>query len=369
MADNIKDSTNEVIDGLATPGGYGIVRDTTPKKAPETLLSFPDSLKSDTELYKNCLHFACVDPITTSGVQAMSTSYRQSALNYSSNVTAVPTKKHLLDIYLYKPLMVTKLAHNYEAVKSNIIDDVIKAVMGPSSDEKSQAQDNPSNVQVEGKNAEGKGVGESIADGAEGLAKSLAGSAKGFLNNATSSAKQQTTGKAYLTPSAAMYKGTNVRTQAFNFKFNPRNKKDLESMAKIIYYFHYFSLPTFNAPDAETLIDGVDLDRYAFQSKGATYYDVPKMWYIDEMFGSTEGKDIKRHTPRFIFGPAAITNIEYNMTPDEFSKTLKGTASDPAAVDLSITFTELIPLDSQQYDAQNNYTEVHNLGPNVRGAR
>ena len=358
------DIVNEVNNIIKTPGGYSVtppntssVEDKASKPKPaDTLLSFPDNLKSDAELYKNCLHFACVDPVTTSGNQALSTSYRKSALNYSKNTAAVPTQKHLLDIYLYKPLMVTKLAHNYEPVKSSIITDIMKGIMGASSDEQSDAEGKPAEV----------GIGDQAAGAAKGTGTAIAGALGSWLSEATSSGKQETEGKAFITPSAAMYTGTTTRTQAFNFKFNPRNHKDLESMAKIIYYFHYFSLPTFNAPDGEKTA-GVSLDEQAFNSKGATYYDVPKMWYIDEMFGSTDGKNAKRYTPRFIFGPAAITNIEYNMTPDEFSKTLKGTAADPSSVDLSITFTELIPLDSQQYDAQNNHTEVFNLGPNIKG--
>ena len=331
-----------------------------PVSSSDTFLSYPDSLKSDAELYKNCLHFACVDPVTTSGVEAMSNSYRKKALAYSANTATVPTEKNLLDIYLYKPLMVTKLAHEYEAVSSNILDDILKGVMGAFSDDKSAAEGKPAEVEINSL----EDAGTATAAGAEATADSLQGTFGAWLNEATDSGKQQATGKIFVTPAASMYKGTTVRTQAFNFKFNPRNKKDLESMAKIIYYFHYFSLPTFNQPDAKS-----KLDQKAYQTKGATYYDVPKMWYIDEMFGSTDGKNAKRWTPRFVFGPAAITNIEYNMTPDEYSKTLRGTAADPAAIDLAITFTELIPLDSQQYDAQNTHTEVHNLGPNVKRNR
>ena len=352
---------------IKTPGGYRVnpaeaaAVESKPEITPgDTFLSFPDSLKSDSELYKNCLHFSCVDPITTSGVQAMSTSYRNKAINYSKNTATKPTQKNLLDIYLYKPLMVTKLAHEYEAVSNDILTDIIKGISGALTDDKSAAEGKPADVEIESL----EDAGNATLAGGEAAGSSIAGSIGAFFSEAGSSAKQQTTGKAFVTPAASMYKGTTVRTQAFNFKFNPRNKKDLESMAKIIYYFHYFSLPTFNQPDSSSF-----LDQKAFETKGATYYDVPKMWYIDEMFGSTDGSNAKRWTPRFIFGPAAITNIEYNMTPDEFSKTLKGTAADPAAVDLSITFTELIPLDSQQYNAQNTHTEVHNLGPNVRRSR
>jgi len=327
----------------------------TPNSAADTFLSFPDSLKYDSKLYKNCLHFACVDPIVTStGVQSMSTSYRNAALQYSQNAATKPTQKHLLDIYLYKPLMVTKLAHNYEAVSSNILDDIMKGIAGAGTNAQSEGEGKPADV----------GILEKTGGAISGGFTSLQGAAGGIINDITASATQQITGKAYITPQASMYKGTTVRTQAFNFKFNPRNQNDLAAMAKIIYYFHYFSLPTFNAPPQD---ETLGLDNAAYNTKGSTYYDVPKLWYIDEMFGSTEGKDVKRHTPRFIFGPAAITNIEYNMTPDEYSRTLKGTAADPASVDLSVTFTELIPLDSQQYDAQNTHTEVHNLGPKVKG--
>ena len=338
-----------------TPTTSGTSNANGNKKTSDTFLSFPDNLKNDTNLYKNCLHFACIDPIVTStGVQALATSYRNNALNYSQNAATIPTQKHLLDIYLYKPLMVTKLAHNYEAVSSNILDDMMKAVAGAKTENQSEGQNKPAEV----------GFLEGLWEGTKGGAKSLQGTLGSYGNEVAASANQQIKGKAYITPQASMYKGTTVRTQAFNFKFNPRNHNDLEAMAKIIYYFHYFSLPTFNAADTESW---TGLDAAAFQTKGSTFYDVPKIWYIDEMFGSTDGANVKRHTPRFIFGPAAITNIEYNMTPDEFSKTLKGTAADPAAVDLSITFTELIPMDSQMYDAQNMHTEVHNLGPNVKG--
>ena len=322
-------------------------------------LSFPSNLKHNTELYRNCLHFTCVDPIVTGGVQSMATSYREGQLNYSSNTsnTAKSSETHLLDIYLYKPAMQTKWSHNYEPVKNSIIDNIIKGIVGATS------------ASPDGKESGGTsktsdvGILDKAAGAVDGLQSSIQGSAGKFIAETLSSSQQQTKGQAFITPSAAMYKGTSVRTQTFNFKFNPRNVKDLQEMAQIIYYFHYFSLPTFQAPDA--LNDTVDPTGNSYKTQGSAWYDVPKMWYIDEMFGSIESNQAKRYTPRFIFGPAAITNLEYNMTPDDFSKTLKGTAADPVAVDLSITFTELIPMDSEMYNAQNKNTEVHNLGPTV----
>ena len=343
------------------PSKNSVVPEKTNKKTgknAKSFLSFPSSLKENETLFKNCLHFSCVNFRTTGGGQSQAQTYRNLALANSAQVK--PTSENLLDIYLYKPLMTTKLTHMYEGVSSSIIAEMYKGWVG-ALDSLSSATENPSKV------TETRDTGDKILGALAGLGTSLQSKFASLINESTASALQQTSGQVYTTPSASMYKGTNVRTQAFNFKFNPRNKNDLEEMAQIIYNFHYFSLPTWSKPNERALKYIQSLDESIYKTAGATYYDTPKLWFINEMFGSTEGKNAKRWTPRFIFGPAAITNIEYNMTPDEFSKTLKNTAADPASVDMSITFTELIPMDSQMYNAQNANTEVHNIGPDIAG--
>jgi len=383
IIDDLKEIGDSIVDAAsdAWNSAFGDVAEETEaaltggsKAAPKTLLSFPSNLKETETLYKNCLHFSCVNPIVTaSGIQSMADSYRQAALANSKNAQAKPKQEHLLDIYLYKPLMTTKLSHTYEPVKESMLADIMKGLQGAFNETKAdKAAAKPGEVGMVR-----SAVGDTVADASQATWDSIRGTAAGvgtsiqgktakLINEATASGVQQTTGRAYITPSAAMYKGTTTRTQAFNFKFNPRNKNDLEEMAQIIYNFHYFSLPTWTKPSTRFFAGIQGFDEAAYKAYGSTYYEVPKLWYINEMFGSTDSKNAKRWTPRFIFGPAAITNIEYNMTPDEFSKTLKNTASDPAAVDISITFTELIPLDSQMYDAQNTNTEVHNLGPKIK---
>ncbi len=49
-------------------------------------------------------------------------------------------------------------------------------------------------------------------------------------------------------------------------------------------------------------------------------------------------------------GPAAITNIRMNKTPDQLYETFDQTAGDPVAIDLEITLTELRPNYSDYYE-------------------
>jgi len=321
--------------------------DTTTLQSTPTFLSFPDNIKNQAKLTRNCLHFACVNPILKTNGTAMASSYRSGAINFSS-AKMEATEKNLLDIYMYKPVLQTSLKHSYEAVEPSMIDNIMSAMMGALAP--SPASNNAADVKtVSG--GEAQGVGETVL-------KSVQGAIQKTAYEMANTSKAQTEGRMLITPQAQMYKGTTARVQNFTFKMTPRNRNDLIAMANIIYHFHYFSLPTRLSPSAS----GQDSMASEF---GAYMYNVPKLWYIREMFGSGAGDINKRYTPRFVFGPAAITAIDYNMTPESYSKTLKGTAGDPNSIELSVTFTELVPLDSQMYDAQNKYTELHGIGPSI----
>jgi len=312
----------------------------------DKFLSFPDNLKVKTELFGNCLHFACIDPITIvkGSNKALATTYRekQKSVSSASLDDSITTNTNLIDIYMYKPLMVTKLSHNYEGISPGIIDNIISAITASASPT-SKKTDNPSIV-------------DKVVDGADAGASALMGSLMNLLDTTSNVSSISNKGQIKITPQAQMYKGTENRTQSFNFKMTPRNPADLKSMAKIIYYFHYYSLPTLLSSKDE---DGNESS--AYKSFGSSFYDVPKMWTITEMFGGESSSDT-RDTPRFVFGPAAIQNVEYNMTPDDYSKTLKGTAGDPSAIELTVTFIELIPMDSDLYQSQQTHTNLQGLG-------
>lgn len=320
-------------------------------------LSFPASLKSyegEGAQINDCLHFSCVDAITKSTNSALATNYRQAHLKATSANTKIGSKiteDTLVDIYMYKPQLQTKLSHKYDGVEAGILDNMMAAWKTNSDASNANKAGNI------GSDGESPDKGDNFMQVG---AKSMVGLFGSMFSKMGATSEAMAKGRTLITPIPQMYKGTENRVQTFNFRMNPRNKQDLQQMAQIIYNFHLYSLSTLGATGGAS-------DRDQYEQFGTAYYQNPKMWYVREMFGVKRhavgkgGKvkpDSTRHTPRFVFGPAAITNIEYNMTADEFAKTFQGTEGDPVSVDLTITMTELVPMDSQMYQAQQKYTNL-----------
>ena len=113
---------------------------------------------------------------------------------------------------------------------------------------------------------------------------------------------------------SATFGGTALRTQKFDFELRPRNPAELVQIAGL---FKFFA-----ANSATSLIQG-------------DYLRVPSRWVIEEMCSNPEERIIKP----FRFGPAYLTSVSIDYTPDGSWKTFKN--GDPISFVLSLEFMEI----------------------------
>ena len=88
---------------------------------------------------------------------------------------------------------------------------------------------------------------------------------------------------------------------------------------------------------------GIPTDSQLGAGVGYTSLAVPPLWFIEERVNQ-EGTNKIRFTPKFAMGPAGITNIRINKTPDQLYDTFASTAADSIAIDFEITVSELRPV-------------------------
>lgn len=164
---------------------------------------------------------------------------------------------------------------------------------------------------------------------------------RGFLGH-FNDAFQQQTGKIASAGIVGSYKGPTRRSQNLNFSFSPKSLPELKEVASIIKLLHLGALPS-----KQGLFDPSGKNE-AQQNieQGLITYGMPPLWYLEEV---SPLKNVERYTPRFVFGPAGISSIRMNKTPDQYWKTFQGTAGDSATIELELTFTEMFALDQETY--------------------
>lgn len=113
---------------------------------------------------------------------------------------------------------------------------------------------------------------------------------------------------------SSTFGGTALRTQKFEFDLRPRNPAELVQIAGLIKFF--------TANSSSSLIQG-------------DYLRVPSRWIIEEMCSNPEERIIKP----FRFGPAYLTAVDVDYTPDGSWKTFKN--GDPISFSLSLEFMEI----------------------------
>lgn len=241
--------------------------------------------------------------------------YRRAATTNDSNSDFI-TMSYL---NLYMPTMVDQIDQNYEDAKISLAADVI----GKATDI-----------------YQGKGT-SNMGNVAKELIGVYAGAAAGGVANLASNAIQQSTNTLISNPVAGSYTGPSRRSQTMKFVFAPRNLSELNTVSKIIKEFYRGAL-TSDGRKIETGDTALDT--------GANYallaYRVPDVWYLEEVSNT----NFHKYLPRFIFGPAAITSLKLNKTPDDYWMTLKYTAGDPAVIELEVTFQELSPYTLETFE-------------------
>lgn len=112
---------------------------------------------------------------------------------------------------------------------------------------------------------------------------------------------------------SANFTGTALRKQSFTFELRPRSRDELVQIAGMLKFF--------KANSATSLVTN-------------DYIRVPSRWYIEEVATSFSNRII----PPFKFGPAFLTNIEIDYTPDGMWKSFEN--GDPIAIKLKLEFIE-----------------------------
>lgn len=155
------------------------------------------------------------------------------------------------------------------------------------------------------------GYGQLIGPGGEAALKTLGGEiannvAPGVVKDFFRSVKNQ--------HNSANFTGTQLRRQKFSYELRPRNAAELQQVGGLIQFF--------KANSATTLQQG-------------DYMRVPSRWVIEEMVSSTSA----RYLPPFRFGPAFLTEVTVDYTPDGSWKTFGN--GDPIAIKLDLEFIEI----------------------------
>ncbi|AJT61153.1 baseplate tail tube cap [Vibrio phage ValKK3] len=242
---------------------------------------------------------------------------------------------------LYAPNIVEEVSHEYDKTPTSVLNDFLaSAASAAGSDTVSEGVDR-------GKRAVATAAGATLAQIKRSFIQS---NAAGQLEKNSSVVTDNVT--------VTAYKGTAQRTQTMVYQFHPKSLDELKVVAEIIKTFYGLSLPVKGQIDSQLLDTGTANLGSGFAAgfaKYATLLKTPPVWMIEEVSDT----DATRYTPRFIFGPAGITSVKLNRTPDQYWRTFRGTAGDPAGIELEITFSELIPLDRAMYQ--------RDLNSNVRG--
>ncbi|PML55306.1 baseplate tail-tube junction protein [Vibrio lentus] len=279
---------------------------------------YPLTVEGETDRHSSYLVFYAVEALGTSDLMTQSIDKRSvGALSgeFKENETTLAV------IQMYVPNMNESISHSYETTGTGIVDDFMMNY------------------------SKNKQPGESLS--IESALSAGMDTAMDRINvgfeKLTQEYNQKSSGRVLGSRSAQLYKTSQPRQQTFNFQLRPRNVSELKHVGNILRTFMVYS--SASRTTRNTLID----------SKNQSYsaLETPPLWFIEERFNQRKGESVNavnRYTPKFAMGPAAITNIRMNKTPDQLYETFDQTAGDPIAIDLEITLTELRPNYSDYYE-------------------
>lgn len=277
-------------------------------------IAYPSSL--DSNIHDSYLVFYAVEPVSTSGgLSVKGVNSRQ-----LDSVKGVFNEKMISVIQLYVPNMVETLNHSYDTNEANLMTDIMNAV-APAVGDAANAISNGSSA----------GVGDAAMQAGKGMTGVIVSKAEELATRASMQANTQTTGQIMGDRNLILFKGTSPRTQTFTFYLTPRNKEELVSIANIIKTFYVYSSP-------DVVQD--------FENISSVLYKVPPLWYVEERTKNNAGP---RFTPKFQMGPAAITSIRMNKTPEQVYQTIAGTSGDAKTIEFEIQLTELRPTTAEYW--------------------
>lgn len=355
----IDDATSSVL-SIFNPNALGT-------QSSISALQYPMSIKGSEDRHSSYLVFYAVKAMVNKtassnkspsaissqayGFNTMSTSANSASLSsqgvshrQSRAMAGNFREQTLCAIQMYVPNMMESMNHNFDKQEGSFVQDMILSMRDALSS---------------GKDLPGKFVDAATAATQQAV-KQIGISVGGALQ----AYNPQITGVTLGDRGAQMYNGTSVRQQNFTYQFRPRSLAELKEVGKILYSFLKYSSAT-NIGSASladvTRVGGsstesVGVDKAAdairelsSDTEGYSVIEVPPLWYIEERINKHAGNN-PRYTPKFAFGPAALTSVRINKTPEQIYETFSGTAGDSIAIDMDLTFTELRPIYSNYWD-------------------
>lgn len=317
-ANVIESSKDYAVDKLNE--GAQVLTGRGPRSGPVPI-AYPSSL--DSNIHDSYLVFYAVRPISTGGnLSVKGVSDRQ--LN---SVKGKFNEEIISIIQLYVPNMVETLNHSYDTNEASFMNDLANAIQPVMKEAIASVG-----------SAQGVGAtGGAVLDGVVNAGKATGGVVMGKIDEISQRVQMegntQTTGQVFGDRNIVLYKGTNPRQQTFTFYLSPRNKEELVSIANIIKSFYINSSPRV---------------KQDFNDVSSVIYEVPPLWYVEERTKNSSGP---RFTPKFQMGPAVITGIRMNKTPEQVYQTLTGTAGDAKTIEFEIQISEMRPTTAEYWEA------------------
>lgn len=314
--------------GVKTEGGGELMLENKNIKAKGIkALQYPLTMKGSDNRHSSYLVFYAVQPMGSglSNSQISERSMRSVKGDFKENTIAV--------IQLYMPNMNENINHNYDSNDGGFIQDVLM------------------NYKANAKDSDGM-----LDKAANGVTSSIDAAMQKMLievGGLTQKFNAQVSGNILGDRSAQMYRGTGVRQQTFLFQFRPRSLAELKEVGQIIKTFMVYSSAKDRGSVSIADATGLNTSSTIGQGEGYTSLEVPPLWFIEERVNQDQGQKI-RYTPKFAMGPAGVTNIRINKTPDQIYDTFAATAADSIAIDFEITVTELRPQYRDYWEALTN---------------
>ncbi|MER0357871.1 baseplate tail-tube junction protein [Vibrio vulnificus] len=284
-------------------------------------LQYPLTIQGEQSGHSSYLVFYAVEP-NAKGLSNKSIEGRSQA-----SVTGQFKEQTKAVIQLYMPNMVENVSHNYDSNDGGFVQDLM----------------------TNGLMSGATGIDKTV-NSVGAMAKTVVDTVNVGLSSVAQRYNAQVTGRILGNRAAAMYSNSAPRQQTFMFQLRPRNLAELKEVGQILKTFLVNSSASLSSETVSfdsafgTNIGG--LANYAGEAH--TVLEVPPLWFIEERINKKNANI--RYTPKFTFGPAAISNIRINKTPDQTYEAFSRTAGDPIAIDLEITLTELRPQFSEYYE-------------------
>lgn len=285
------------------------------------MMSFPMTLRNEKDnTHSSYLIFHVVEPMVGGDLSGKTMKARQD--NFLKNPAG---EKSIAMIQMHMPAMMENLSHDYAKSDTTILDDVIDVGMTMMNKGAMAAKD------------------KAVDRFGDRMIQHI-------LSNPSITRE---TGEIHKQRHALLYGGTALRQQTFLYTMRARNLQELKEIGKIIYTFRKHSCGTSGgalSSYAQEKVAGVaksegkEVDSKSLDSYGSV--SVPKLWYVEERVRS----NLPRYTDIFVFGPAVVTNVRVNKTPDQVYATIAGTGGDPVEIELEVTMQEMIPVYSDFWD-------------------